>query len=97
MTAGSQERVRVAVRQRAISCPGTTDTFEYPEDTTVNTSPLKAREVEALTFIYSAPEPVTGAQRSRSLGFLDWVWGMLRGRAGRPSSSGDQRIGAPRS
>ena len=52
----------------------------YPEDITVKDSPLKAREVEALTFIYSANEPATADQRNRSPRFFDRVWGMLRRR-----------------
>jgi hypothetical protein len=52
----------------------------HPEDVAVNTSQLKAREVEALTFIYSANEPATADQRNRSPRFFDRVWGMLRRR-----------------
>ena len=40
--------------------------------------PLKAREIEALTFIYGAPEPVNPVERSRGSKFSKWTWVKLR-------------------
>lgn len=53
---------------------------QEPEDVAVSTSPLKAREIEALTFISTASEPVTLAVRNRWSDFFNWAWVKLRKR-----------------
>jgi hypothetical protein len=53
----------------------------------VNISPLTAREVEALTFIYSAPRLETVGERNLWSKFFNWVRLTLRKRTRRPSPS----------
>jgi len=48
------------------------------EDITMNTSPLNAREIEALTFIYSAAGPTAAGQRSRGSRLFSWAWARVR-------------------
>ena len=50
----------------------------------MNNSPLKARDIEALTFIYSATGPMTPAERKRPSRFFNWAWLKLRKRPARP-------------
>ena len=44
----------------------------------VNNSPLKAREIEALTFVYGTLRPVSLGARNRWSRFFNWAWLKLR-------------------
>lgn len=53
----------------------------------MNTSPLKVREIEALTFIFRAPGAVTHGEINHRSGFLKRVWLRLLKGTQRPSAS----------
>jgi hypothetical protein len=52
----------------------------------VNTGPLNVREIEALTFMDSAPQPVTVGERDRWARFFKWARATLQKRTRRLSA-----------
>lgn len=51
----------------------------------MNSSALKAREIEAMTFVFTAPAPATPGGRSAWTGLLRWAQEKVRRHRGRES------------
>ena len=58
----------------------------------MNGSPLKARDIEALTFVYPASPPATRPERNRWFRFLNGAWVKVRKRTQHPSQSVNQGV-----